>query len=223
MNQSSHRIPYLTGKAAFPPVDSANSEGLLAMGGDLSPERLLAAYSQGIFPWFNDDALIFWWSPDPRMVLFPKMLQISGSMQRVLNSGRFRLSRNEAFDLVVAGCAGSPRPGQPGTWITAGMQKAYSELHRLGVAISYETWMGEKLVGGIYGVDMGHVFCGESMFYSVSNASKFALIGMVRDLQARGYEMIDCQVYNPHLASLGASEIPRKDYLSYLKGNHKGV
>lgn len=193
------------------------------MGGDLSPERLLAAYSQGIFPWFNDDALILWWSPDPRMVLFPKMLNISRSMRRVLNSGRFRLSRNKAFDLVVAGCAGSPRSGQAGTWITAGMQEAYIELHRRGVANSYETWMGDELVGGIYGVDVGHVFCGESMFHSVSNASKFALIGMVHDLQARGYEMIDCQVFNPHLASLGAREIPRKEYLGYLKGNHQGV
>jgi len=187
------------------------------MGGDLSPERLLAAYSQGIFPWFNDDALILWWSPDPRMVLFPDKLKISGSMRRVLNSGRFRLSRNEAFDKVVERCAGSKRPGQPGTWITAGMQEAYGGLHRMGVAVSYETWMGEELVGGIYGVDMGHIFCGESMFHSVSNASKFALIGMVRDLQARGYSMIDCQVYNPHLESLGASQIPRKDFVWYLK------
>lgn len=189
------------------------------MGGDLSPERLLAAYSQGIFPWFNDDALILWWSPDPRMVLFPDKLKISGSMRRVLNSGRFRLSRNEAFDKVVERCAGSDRPGQPGTWITAGMRKAYAWLHRMGVAVSYEAWMGEELVGGIYGVDMGHVFCGESMFHSVSNASKFALIGMVRDLQARGYEMIDCQVYNPHLESLGAEEIPQAQFLQILRGN----
>lgn len=217
MSYRSHSIPYLTGKAAFPPPESANRDGLLAMGGDLSPERLLAAYSQGIFPWFNDDALILWWSPDPRMVLFPDKLKISGSMRRVLNSGRFRLSRNEAFDKVVERCAGSKRPGQPGTWITAGMQEAYGGLHRMGVAVSYETWMGEELVGGIYGVDMGHIFCGESMFHSVSNASKFALIGMVRDLQARGYSMIDCQVYNPHLESLGASQIPRKDFLWYLK------
>ena len=189
------------------------------MGGDLSPERLLAAYSQGIFPWFNDDALILWWSPDPRMVLFPDKLKISGSMRRVLNSGRFRLSRNEAFDKVVERCAGSDRPGQPGTWITAGMREAYARLHRMGVAVSYETWMGEELVGGIYGVDMGHIFCAESMFHSVSNASKFALIGMVRDLQARGCAVIDCQVYNPHLESLGAEEIPRAQFLKILRGN----
>lgn len=200
-------------------MESANRDGLLAMGGDLLPERLLAAYSQGIFPWFNDDALILWWCPDPRMVLFPDKLKISRSMRRVLNSGRFRLSRNEAFDKVVERCAGSPRPGQPGTWITAGMRQAYAVLHNMGVAVSYETWMGEELVGGIYGIDMGHIFCGESMFHSVSNASKFALIGMVRDLQARGYEMIDCQVYNPHLESLGAEEIPRAEFLRILKGN----
>jgi leucyl/phenylalanyl-tRNA--protein transferase len=219
LNHSKNIIPYLTGQADFPLVENTNKDGLLAIGGDLSTERLVSAYSQGIFPWFNDDALILWWSPDLRMVLFPGNLKISKSMRRVINSGRFRFSRNQAFDSVLERCASLPRKGQPGTWITPGMQKAYSELHRLGIAKSCETWEGDELVGGLYGVDMGHVFCAESMFHTVSNASKYAFISLVKDLETEGYEVIDCQVYSPHLQTLGAEEIPRGQFLEILKKN----
>lgn len=199
-------------------MENANAEGLLAVGGDLSPERLTLAYREGIFPWFNDDSLILWWSPDPRMVLFPEHLKISKSMRKVLRREQFTVTRNQNFREVVEACASVERPGQDGTWITEAMVKAYCELHRRGIAHSYEVWEGAELVGGLYGVAIGKVFCGESMFSLKSNASKAGFIRFVQDVSERGFELIDCQVYTEHLESLGAEEIPRESYLAYLKG-----
>ena len=212
--------PYfvLDDRLRFPPVESANEEGLLAVGGDLSPERLLLAYRNGIFPWFNDDALILWWSPDPRMVLFPEKIKVSKSMKKVLKSGRFRLTKNSCFEDVIAHCATVERNGQPGTWITKNMKEAYVRLHEMGFAQSYEVWEDDKLVGGLYGIDLGHTFCGESMFSLVSNASKYAFIKMVEELKEKQYKMIDCQVYTKHLESLGAEEMDRSKFIEILKG-----
>lgn len=218
MNQNPERISFLSDALVFPPVENANAEGLLAVGGDLSPERLTLAYRKGIFPWFNDDSLILWWSPDPRMVLFPENLRISKSMRKVLRQDQFNITRNKSFREVVEACAAIERPGQDGTWITAAMIDAYSELHRRGLAHSYEVWEGDELVGGLYGVSVGNVFCGESMFSLRSNASKAGFIRFVQDVAAQGYTLIDCQVYTEHLESLGAEEIPRETYLAYLKG-----
>ncbi|WP_419212854.1 leucyl/phenylalanyl-tRNA--protein transferase [Maribacter sp. X9] len=208
---------FLTDALVFPPADSANSEGLLAVGGDLSTERILLAYQKGIFPWFNTDSLILWWSPDPRMVLYPDQIKISKSMQKVLRSNQFTLTKNTCFKEVLDNCSSVERVGQDGTWITADMKKAYLELHEKGYAKSYEVWENDKLVGGLYGVDLGHVFCGESMFSLTSNASKFAFIKLAEELDSKGYSIIDCQLYTDHLASLGAQEITRKEFLTYLK------
>lgn len=212
-------ISFLSDALAFPPLESANSEGLLAVGGDLSPERLLLAYQNGIFPWFNNDNLIMWWSPDPRMVLFPKHVKISKSMQKILRDKRFKITKNTCFERVVSHCSTIERPGQDGTWITKKMTEAYIELHKKGYAKSYEVWDGKELVGGLYGVDLGHIFCGESMFSKKTNASKFAFIQMANELSEKEYALIDCQLYTDHLASLGAIEIPRSEFVSFLKGN----
>ncbi len=216
MNQNPDRISYLTEALVFPPVEYASSDGLLAVGGDLSPERLILAYRSGIFPWFNDDSLILWWSPDPRMVLFPEDLKISKSMRKVMRDEQFRVTRDQEFETVLKACAAVERPGQDGTWITSSMIAAYLELHRRGIAHSYEVWDGNELVGGLYGVDLGHVFCGESMFSTKSNASKAGFITFVKDVASKGCELIDCQVYTEHLESLGGQEIPRSQYLDYL-------
>ena len=201
----------------FPPVNLADKNGLLAIGGDLSAERLLLAYKSGIFPWYNEDEPIIWYSPDPRMVLFPKNLKISKSMKQIIRKNQFRATFNQNFPEVISNCKNSYREGQGGTWITDEMEQAYINLHHLGVAKSVEVWEGNELVGGLYGIDLGHVFCGESMFSKVSNASKFAFIYMVQKLEKEHYKLIDCQVYNEHLASLGADEISRETFLSYLK------
>ncbi|QWX85730.1 leucyl/phenylalanyl-tRNA--protein transferase [Cellulophaga sp. HaHaR_3_176] len=200
----------------FPPVENADEEGLLAYGGDLSPERLLLAYKSGIFPWFNEDSLILWWSPNPRMVLFPKKIKISKSMKKVLKSTQFKLTKNTCFQSVLDNCSAIEREGQEGTWITSNMKTAYLELHKRGVAESYEVWEDEELVGGLYGINLGDVFCGESMFSLVSNASKFAFIHLAKELQENNYKLIDCQVYTEHLESLGAEEISRQTFISYL-------
>ncbi|MDG1571740.1 leucyl/phenylalanyl-tRNA--protein transferase [Robiginitalea sp. M366] len=217
MSDTRRPIPFLTDALVFPPAETAGGEGLVAAGGDLRPDRLRLAYRSGIFPWFNEDALILWWSPDPRMVLFPGELRVSKSMRRLLNSGVFQVTKNRDFEAVIRACAAVPRPGQEGTWITEGMIAAYLELHRSGDAVSYEVWENDRLVGGLYGVDLGHVFCGESMFAHVSNASKAGFIHMVQDVEAAGYAMVDCQVYTPHLESLGAREIPRSEFLQILR------
>lgn len=217
-NEEQQPIYYLDDQLWFPPVDHANDEGLLAVGGDLSPERLLLAYKSGIFPWFNEDALILWWSPDPRMVLFPKEIKVSKSMRKVLRNSSFELTKNKAFEQVIDNCAQLERKGQEGTWITPKMKAAYLDLHQKGFAVSYEVWQGKDLVGGLYGIDLGHVFCGESMFSLVSNASKYAFIHLAIELETKDYKLIDCQVYTEHLASLGAKEIDRTVFMSYLKG-----
>jgi leucyl/phenylalanyl-tRNA--protein transferase len=201
----------------FPNVEEANEEGLLAVGGDLSPERLLLAYQNGIFPWFNEDALILWWSPDPRMVLFPEKIKISKSMRKVLREEKFRLTVNTCFREVIEYCSTVTRDDQDGTWITNEMRKAYENLYEHGIAKSYEVWDRDKLVGGLYGVDLGTIFCGESMFSLEPNASKFAFIKLAEELQAKNYRLIDCQLYTDHLASLGAVEIPRQEFMTYLK------
>lgn len=203
----------------FPPPHLAESDGLLAIGGDLHPERLVRAYLEGIFPWYSHPEEILWWSPDPRFVLFPADLKVSKSMRPILNQGRFTITYDQDFSGVIQQCKTTPRPGQRGTWITPEMREAYEELHRLGMAHSVEAWQAGKLVGGLYGVSLGRCFFGESMFAHVSNASKAAFITLVRDLQAAGFTLIDCQVYTDHLASLGATEIPRQDFLQHLQQN----
>jgi leucyl/phenylalanyl-tRNA--protein transferase len=207
-------IPWLGLRDPFPPVEEALDEpnGLLAAGGDLSPERLLDAYARGIFPWFNDDDPVLWWSPDPRMVLFPRDLHVSRSLRRVIRSGDFSVTLDRAFAAVVAGCA-APRPYQQGTWITDDIRLAYSRLAELGYAHSVEVWDGEHLVGGLYGVAVGRVFYGESMFSRTSNASKVALAYLARQLERWRFVVIDCQMATGHLASLGAREIPRVEFL----------
>lgn len=210
-------IAFLSDMLVFPDVEQANEEGLLAVGGDLSPERLLLAYQNGIFPWFNEDSLILWWSPDPRMVLFPRNIKISKSMRKVLRDQRFRLTTNTCFETVMEHCSTVKREGQDGTWITDEMRKAYLSLHDLGFAKSYEVWEDDNLVGGLYGVDLGTIFCGESMFSLKDNASKFAFIKLAVELEEKNYQLIDCQLYTNHLASLGAIEIPRREFIQFLK------
>lgn len=203
----------------FPPIESANAVGLLAYGGDLSPQRLLKAYSKGIFPWYDANQPILWWSPDPRMVLFPENLKISKSMKQLLKKEAFKVTFNKDFKAVIENCSAIPRAGQEGTWITPQMKKAYLELHQEGMACSVEVWDQNELVGGLYGIYLKEkkVFCGESMFAKKSNASKYGFIKLVKKLEAEGVEVIDCQVYTDHLASLGAKEIPRVIFLEYLK------
>lgn len=208
---------YILGKEiSFPPVEAADENGIVAIGGDLSTERLLLAYRSGIFPWYNEDEPIIWWCPDPRFVLFPDDLKISKSMQAVLRNGKFRFTINRAFAQVIQNCKTIERNGQDGTWITAAVQKAYTELHTLGFAHSAEAWMNGELVGGLYGIRMGNVFFGESMFSKQSNASKFAFINYVQQLQKEGVALIDCQVYTEHLESLGAGMIGREEFIGLL-------
>lgn len=207
----------LSAPPLFPPVSHAEEDGLLAVGGDLSPERLLAAYARGIFPWYTEGkSPILWWSPDPRMVLFPEELRVSKSMQQLIRREAFRVTYDQAFTSVIEACGSVPRPGQDGTWLGSAMMGAYEELHRLGHAHSVEVWQEGKLVGGLYGVAMGRTFCGESMFANVSNASKYGFITLVRDLVEAGFQLIDCQVHTEHLESLGAREIARNDFVHLL-------
>lgn len=216
-DNSNRPLTFLTDENVFPPVEFANTDGLLAVGGDLSPERLTLAYKSGIFPWFNEGSLILWWSPDPRMVLFPEKIRISKSMRKILKNNQFKLTKNQCFKVVIDQCAKIKREGQEGTWITDEMEGAYLKMHEDGYAHSYEVWMDENLVGGLYGIDLGHIFCGESMFSTVSNASKFAFIKLAEELQDKKYKLIDCQLHTEHLESLGAEEIPRKDFIRILK------
>ena len=207
-------MEFLNSDNAFPDVTKASEDGLLAVGGDLSANRLLTAYQKGIFPWFEDDNTILWWSPDPRFVLFPKDLKVSKSMKQVIRNTDFVVTVNKDFNAVIAACAAVKRPGQDDTWITNGMIEAYTNLHQLGYAKSIEVWLDNTLVGGLYGVDLGNgVFCGESMFTKVSNASK---VGFISFIQNTNYKLIDCQVYTNHLESLGAIDISRDQFLKYL-------
>lgn len=206
---------FLNKDIEFPDVSLASKEGIVAIGGDLSPERLRLAYKSGIFPWFDDEEPIIWWSPDPRFVLFPEHLKVSKSMRQFLRNTDFEVTINKDFEAVINQCALIKRGGQQGTWITQTMIEAYIKLHELGDAKSVEVWLENELVGGLYGVDVNNgVFCGESMFSKVSNASKVAFITF---LQHSNYKLIDCQVYTNHLESLGAEEISRDEFLTYLK------
>lgn len=197
----------------------ADEEGLLAVTRDISPGRLKEAYYKGIFPWYSEGQPVLWWSPDPRMVLFPEELKIAKSMRPLLNQDKFRVSFNTEFEQVIDKCGSINRKGQDGTWITPKIRENYLQLHKEGFVISAEVWDGPKLVGGLYGVYLQDkkVFCGESMFAEASNASKFGFIKMVQKLQEEGVKIIDCQIYTSHLESLGAYEIPRQEFLNYLK------
>jgi len=206
----------LTDALLFPSPEQASAEGIVAVGGDLQPERVMLAYRKGIFPWFESDDFLLWWSPDPRMVLFPDRLKISKSMRTVLRKKQFEVTFNKAFDQVVEACAKVKRFGQNGTWITPGLMEVYSTLHIQGHAHSVEVWEEGSLVGGLYGIDLGTVFCGESMFSKSSNASKVALIFLVKELKKNKYELIDCQVPTQHLASMGAEPISRTEFLTFL-------
>ena len=200
----------------FPPVHLADKDGLLAIGGDLSLERLLLAYKSGIFPWYNPGEPIIWYSPNLRMVLFPKDLKISKSMKQLIRKNEFKITFNQNFKAVISNCKTIKRDGQGGTWITDEMQDAYLKLHEKGIAKSVEVWLENELVGGLYGIDLGTVFCGESMFSKISNTSKLAFIYLVQKLKKENYKLIDCQVYTEHLESLGAEEIERNEFLAIL-------
>ncbi len=200
----------------FPPVFEASSEGILAVGGDLSSERLLLAYKSGIFPWFNPGEQILWWAPKSRMVLYFDELIVSKSMRNILNRNTFKVTFNQNFSEVILNCSLIKREGQRGTWISQEMIKAYCKLNELGIAKSVEVWQNNELVGGLYGIDLGFIFCGESMFSRVSNASKVAFISLVNHLKNENYKLLDCQVYNEHLNSLGCREIDRDDFMKLL-------
>ncbi len=202
---------------AFPPANKALKEpnGLLAIGGCLSPPRLMNAYRNGIFPWFNPGDPILWWSPDPRLILFPEQLHISRSLQKTLNKNSFNLTLNQCFSDVMQACA-EPRNEATGTWINADMLNAYQQLHNMGIAHSVEVWLDQRLVGGLYGVAIGQIFFGESMFHRVTDASKIAFVHLVQQLKAWNYQLIDCQVHTPHLCSLGAHNIDRNQFNAFL-------
>lgn len=202
----------------FPPLNRAMREpnGLLAAGGDLSPERLIAAYRHGCFPWHDDSQPILWWSPDPRTVLFPEQLHVSRSLAKLMRQRRYRVSFDQCFTDVIHACA-APRSYADGTWITSNMQAAYIELHARGIAHSVEVWEGETLVGGLYGLAMGQLFFGESMFSRADNASKVGFVTLVRHLQRAGFQLIDCQMPTSHLHSLGATSISREQFAEHLQ------
>ena len=206
----------LGAELVFPPPEAAEPDGLLAVGGDLAPERLLLAYTQGIFPWYEEGLPILWHSPDPRMVLLPGELRVSRSLRKVMGRAPFELSLDRAFEAVVRACAERERPDQTGTWITAEMSAAYLRLHELGYAHSVEAWSEGELVGGLYGVSLGRSFFGESMFAWRSDASKVAFVHLVQQLLRWGFDLIDCQVHTEHLERFGASEWPRSDFLEAL-------
>jgi leucyl/phenylalanyl-tRNA--protein transferase len=212
-------FPYLDehSRFEFPPVESSSPEGIVAVGGRLSPGMLISAYSQGIFPWYTEGEPILWWSPEPRCVLFPEEIHVSRSMHALLKKGRFRFSLDTCFDKVINACKNAPRPGQRGTWITDEMLDAYISLHRLGYAHSVEVWDGALLAGGMYGVSLGRCFFGESMFTLISNASKAALIHLTRLIEKLGFIFLDCQVYSPHLGTMGARRILRREFMSLLR------
>ncbi len=208
-----YRLPR---EPVFPDPARAEADGLLAVGGDLSPERLLAAYAAGIFPWYGPGSPILWWSPDPRLVLEPARLHVARSLQKTMRQGRYRVSADEAFERVIERCASRPRPGQDGTWITDDMLRAYVRLHQLGFAHSFEAWQGNELAGGLYGVSLGVAFFGESMFADAPDASKVAFVTAVEWLAARGIDLLDCQVATRHLERFGARGVSRDEFLARL-------
>jgi leucyl/phenylalanyl-tRNA--protein transferase len=211
-------IPWLHGNAPFPPVEKAlaSPNGLLCAGGDLAPERLLAAYTRGIFPWFSEGDPILWWSPDPRMVLFPEELKVSRSLRKAVAKGTYEIRVDTAFREVMEACA-QPREGQSGTWIVQEIVDAYTQLHEMGFAHSVEAWRDGELAGGLYGMALGRAFFGESMFARETDASKVALVALAERLRARDFTVIDCQQNTAHLASLGAREIPRAAFSQLLQ------
>ena len=205
----------------FPDVEKSTEEGIVAVGGDLSVERLILAYSRGIFPWYSSDrSPILWWSPDPRFVLFPENLIVSKSMRPYFNQNKFKVTWDQNFEDVIKNCQKIDREDQPGTWITSKMLAAYIQLHKKGYAHSVEVWLENELVGGLYGISLGKVFFGESMFAKVSNASKFGFISLVNQLKQKGFLLIDCQQETKHLESLGANAIKRKDFIDILNDNN---
>ena len=210
---------FLTSELYFPPVTEASYEGILAVGGDLSPERLLLAYRNGIFPWFDNDEPILWWSPPQRMVVNPQDYKTAKSLRNILNRQLFKVTFNKNFSEVIRNCKTVHRKGQDGTWITDSMVQAYEKLHEMGFAKSVEVWQNDELVGGLYGVDLGKVFCGESMFSKVPNASKVAFVTLIKQLKEENYRLLDCQVHNDHLEKLGAFEISRDSYIKILKSS----
>ncbi len=209
---------FLTEALYFPDVTQTDTFGLLAVGGDLSAERLLLAYRSGIFPWFEEGEPILWWSPKNRMVLYPDEIVVSKSMRNIINRNVFEVTFNQNFREVISSCQRIKREGQDGTWITDAMVAAYCKLHELGYAKSVEVWQEGQLVGGLYGIDLGTIFCGESMFSKVPNASKMAFITLAKNLMANHYQLLDCQLHNPHLESLGCREIPRDAFMKALQG-----
>lgn len=208
---------FLTKELFFPPVEEANYDGILAVGGDLSVERLLLAYNNGIFPWFDQDDPILWWAPPERMVVSPMDYKVSKSMRNIINRNIFEVTINKDFDSVINNCQKIVRKGQAGTWISSEIIKAYTELHKLGKVVSFEVWQNNELAGGLYGVDLGYVFCGESMFSKVPNASKVAFVKLIEYLKVNNYKLLDCQVHNDHLEKLGAFEITRELFMKILK------
>ena len=210
---------FLTKELYFPPVEQASYEGILAVGGDLSVKRLLLAYQNGIFPWFNDDEPIFWWAPSERMVINPHDYKVSKSLRNIINRNHFEITINQDFETVISNCQKAERKGQEGTCISDDIIKSYTQLHQLGKAMSFEVWQNNELVGGLYGVDLGHIFCGESMFSNVPNASKVAFVKLIEYLKANNYKLLDCQVHNDHLEKLGAFEISREAFMLILKAN----
>ncbi|WP_338377763.1 leucyl/phenylalanyl-tRNA--protein transferase [uncultured Flavobacterium sp.] len=207
---------YVTQKLYFPPVEEASYEGILAVGGDLSTERLLLAYRSGIFPWFEADEPILWWSPADRMVVNPHDYKVKKSLRNIINRDIFKVTFNQNFKEVITNCQQIKRVGQNGTWITQDMINAYCEIHIKGFAQSVEVWQNDELVGGLYGVDLGTVFCGESMFSKVPNASKVAFVNLIEYLKENKYRLLDCQVHNDHLEKLGAFEISRENFMKIL-------
>ena len=205
----------------FPPAEEAEPDGLIAIGGDLSVERLIQAYIHGIFPWFEEAGDVYWYSPDPRMVLFPDQFKLSGSLQRIIRGNRYSIKFDTVFDQVIRRCASAQRPGQEGTWISQDFIEAYTALHVSGIAHSVEVFCQDELVGGLYGVSLGAAFFGESMFFTMSNASKVAFHALVKQCRHYGFKFIDCQVETSHLLGLGATLIDRKDYLLLLEESLK--
>lgn len=210
---------FLSKELFFPPVERASFDGVLAIGGDLSVARLLLAYNSGIFPWFNEDEPIMWWAPPKRMVVNPQDYKVSKSLRNIINRNIFEVTINRNFDAVIANCQNIYRKDQDGTWISDDIIKSYTKLHQMGKAMSFEVWQNGELVGGLYGVDLGHVFCGESMFSRVPNASKVAFAKLVEYLKEHHYKLLDCQVHNDHLEKLGAFEISRELFMLILKSN----
>jgi leucyl/phenylalanyl-tRNA--protein transferase len=212
-------MQFLTKDLYVPPVDEASYERILAVGGDLSTERLLLAYRNGIFPWFNADEPILWWSPPDRMVVVPQLYKVSKSIRNLLNQRKFDITFNKDFAAVIRNCEQIDRKDQEGTWSTNDIIASYTKLHEMGFAKSVEVWQNDELVGGLYGVDLGKVFCGESMFSKVPNASKVAFVTLIKQLKEENYRLLDCQVHNDHLEKLGAFEISRDSYIKILKSS----